>query len=227
MIQERIIQYIENKGLSKYKFYNETGISNGFLNKKGAIRTDKFEKILVRYPDISPEWLLTGKGSMLKSEEVNEPTATYATLNRLKIDPIQESQSVPYYDIGASASNVINFGHIDKESIVDRIRIPNMPSCDGAISVQGESMYPIIKSGDIVIYKNTSKENIIFGEMYLVQSLLGGDYMLQLKYINKSDDPTKVTLSSENKRFEAVDVLLDGIISLALIKASIKYNFIN
>jgi hypothetical protein len=66
MIQERLIQFIEYKGLTKYKFYQLTKLSNGFLDKKGTIGADKCEVIYSFFPEINLEWLLTGKGSMLK-----------------------------------------------------------------------------------------------------------------------------------------------------------------
>ena len=65
-IRERILFFLENKSISKYRFYKETGISNGFLDKEGAIGSDKCALICRCYPDISPEWLLLGVGQMLK-----------------------------------------------------------------------------------------------------------------------------------------------------------------
>ncbi len=68
MIKERIIQYLEIKGISKYKFYQETGLSNGALDKIGSIGADKCEVIYSHYQDLNLEWLITGKGEMLKGE---------------------------------------------------------------------------------------------------------------------------------------------------------------
>ena len=65
---ERILQIIDFKGINKSKFYKETGLSNGFLDKVRDIGASKIEYILNSYPEINPEWLLTGKGEMLKSE---------------------------------------------------------------------------------------------------------------------------------------------------------------
>lgn len=77
MIQNRILQYLDFKGFSKYKFYKITGLSNGFLDKKGAIGSDKCEIILSCFPDLSPEYLILGKGEMLRSfeqkQEENKP----------------------------------------------------------------------------------------------------------------------------------------------------------
>lgn len=69
MIKQRLMQYLEHKGVTKYKFYKETGLSNGFLDKEGAIGSDKCEIISYQYKDLNLEWLITGKGEMLKSEK--------------------------------------------------------------------------------------------------------------------------------------------------------------
>ena len=69
-MKERILQFIEYKRLSKNKFYKETGLSNGILDKQGGISSDSLEKIYYVYPEINLDWLLTGKGEMLKKEGV-------------------------------------------------------------------------------------------------------------------------------------------------------------
>ncbi len=65
-MNERILQLIDFKQINKSIFYKKTGLSNGFLDKKGNIGSDKIEIILKTYPDISPDWLLTGSGEMLR-----------------------------------------------------------------------------------------------------------------------------------------------------------------
>ena len=64
-----MLQYLENKGISKYKFYKDNGISNGFLDKEGSIRSDICEKISYQYEDINLIWLITGKGEMLLKDQ--------------------------------------------------------------------------------------------------------------------------------------------------------------
>ncbi|MDR2359252.1 MAG: hypothetical protein LBD87_05580 [Prevotellaceae bacterium] len=63
-IRGRILQIIEYKGINKRKFYMETGVSNGVLDKKGTYSLDTIEKIIATYSDINLEWLLTGHGYM-------------------------------------------------------------------------------------------------------------------------------------------------------------------
>lgn len=73
-IKENIFYFIEKQGISKVSFYEKTGISAS--NFKGAglkseIGGDKIVKILTMYSDLNPEWLLTGKGSMLRKEIIS------------------------------------------------------------------------------------------------------------------------------------------------------------
>lgn len=74
--KERILQYAEKKGITKYEIYQNTGISNGIFSQKGGLSEDNLLKFLSYYADISPEWLLTGKGSMLKSDTTNDTGCT-------------------------------------------------------------------------------------------------------------------------------------------------------
>ena len=39
------------------------------MDKEGTMSTASCEKIFSIFPDMNPEWLLTGKGSMLRAEE--------------------------------------------------------------------------------------------------------------------------------------------------------------
>jgi phage repressor protein C with HTH and peptisase S24 domain len=66
--RERILQFVDYKNISKNKFYKETGLSNGFLDKNNHPGADKLEQIIYAYPEINPEWLLTGKGEMLRGD---------------------------------------------------------------------------------------------------------------------------------------------------------------
>ncbi|MDR1611097.1 MAG: hypothetical protein LBS08_06280 [Candidatus Symbiothrix sp.] len=64
--RDRIIEFVEYKKISKNRFYKETGLSNGFLDKNNHPGADKLERIIYTYPEINPEWLLTGNGPMLR-----------------------------------------------------------------------------------------------------------------------------------------------------------------
>lgn len=77
MVSERIKEYIDYKGIKIAAFEKSIGMSNASFGKslknKGAIGSDKLENILSIYKDLSPEWLLTGRGSMLKTKSTSAP----------------------------------------------------------------------------------------------------------------------------------------------------------
>ena len=72
IIKQNILKFLEFKGVSKYEFYQKTGTSNGILSQKNGLSEENIFKFLSYYSEVSPEWLLTGKGNMLKEEVVKE-----------------------------------------------------------------------------------------------------------------------------------------------------------
>ena len=61
-------------------------------------------------------------------------------------------QSIPLYDVSVAANLKTVFDNKD-QNILGEISMPDIPHCDGAVYVRGDSMYPLLKSGDIVGYK--------------------------------------------------------------------------
>ena len=76
----------------------------------------------------------------------------------------------------------------------------------------------------IILYKKVAVDNILWGEMYLVAFSLDGDDYVAIKYIQKANDPQKVTLVSRNSSYAPQDIPWNSIRALALIKASIRFN---
>lgn len=67
-VKQRILLFAESLGISKRDFYLKIGVSRGTLESKTGITEDILAKFIATYPDISIVWLLTGEGSMLRSE---------------------------------------------------------------------------------------------------------------------------------------------------------------
>jgi len=107
------------------------------------------------------------------------------------------------------------------------IHIPNLPKCDGAIYVVGDSMYPLLKSGDIVLYKQLRRiDDIFWGDMYLLSIDIDGEEYVTVKYIQKSERQGYVRLVSQNPHHADKEVEISRIRALALVKASIRMNSI-
>ncbi|MDB4918778.1 hypothetical protein [Mucilaginibacter sp.] len=103
---ERLLLFIDSQGLSKRKFYDSVGVSNGYLDKVKSVGADILEKITYIYPDLNIMWVITGEGEMFKKHEhsphanymVSEPKVPYITntptgkvgvraVKPLKLDP--------------------------------------------------------------------------------------------------------------------------------------------
>lgn len=71
--RERLKLYLSTIGISEGNFEKEASLSTGFVSKVGdSIRKKSLEKILLKFPDLNTSWLLTGEGSMLKSDINNK-----------------------------------------------------------------------------------------------------------------------------------------------------------
>lgn len=68
--KEKIRQYLNSKGISKNSFYQKTGFAIGFLDSGKSLGADKLEAIIDNYPDLSLEWLVLGKGDMIKPSTI-------------------------------------------------------------------------------------------------------------------------------------------------------------
>lgn len=67
-IKKRILEYLNIKGVSKYQFYNDSGITRGVLDKKSGISEDNVSKFIAYEKNINLKWLIKGEGPMLKQQ---------------------------------------------------------------------------------------------------------------------------------------------------------------
>lgn len=181
--------------------------------------SERNKNILVQEFNVNPEWIDNGTGNMF-----NAPAEEFKSF-KLRTDNSVPYQAVPLYDIIGTAGLVPLFTDENSLKPVDYIHIPNLPKCDGAIYIVGDSMYPLLKSGDIVLYKQmTDKNNIFWGDMYLLSIDMDGEEYITVKYIQKSDEAGCVKLVSQNPHHADKEIKLDRIRAIAFVKASIRMN---
>lgn len=225
--KDRLLDLIGNfSNGNKSEFARMIGVSPQAINTWISRDTFDIETIYSKCVNISPEWLLTGKGPMLKSER-EEPQVEVKPIHHPRsTEKKEETQVVYLYDFEASAGLRALFDN-NRQNIIDTIKIPNLPKCDGAIHIVGDSMYPLLKSGDIILYKQMPLDinNLPYGEMYLLSYDIDGDDYIVVKYIRKSEQGEPfVTLGSENPAHAPRDIDFRRITALALVKASVRIN---
>ncbi len=200
------------------------------LNGKVEMPKDFVDRLCGLDDRLEKVWVAEGIGPVLKSsityKQVNPPEGNNK-LNEPNSRYGLDIQRVPIYRFDAEVSMVSLFK--DRNSIrpIDFISIPNLPKCDGAVYVKGDGMAPLLKGGDIVIYKELpcSLGAVFLGEMYLLYVELEGEAFVTLKYLHPSTKGDEmISLVSENGIYQSKEIHFSSIKAMALVKASIRIN---
>lgn len=73
-IKSRILKFLEYKKLNASQFSQLIGVSRNYVSSMSkSIQPDKLHSISVHFPELNIEWLLIGKGEMLRDNENNNP----------------------------------------------------------------------------------------------------------------------------------------------------------
>ena len=74
---DRLMQFIQQAGLSARQFDISIGAANGYTlrmkKNRASIGSDVIENIVRTYPQLNVSWLITGEGEMLKPKATTEP----------------------------------------------------------------------------------------------------------------------------------------------------------
>ena len=222
-VGERVRLMRKQLNMTQEQMAQRLGIGKAALSmiETGKARLSARNKnILVQDFNVNPDWVETGEGKMFNAE----PDLTAFNLRTDRSLPLQ---SVPLYSIEGTAGLVPLFNQQQQFEPINYINIPNLPKCDGAIYVVGDSMYPLLKSGDIILYKQLNDvRDVFWGDMYLLSIDLDGEEYIVVKYIQKSDREGYVKLVSQNPHHADKDIEISRIRAIALVKASIRMNSI-
>lgn len=102
--------------------------------------------------DVDLNWLLIGKGTPKHSAKFCKSDLTQGevrVIHNSKTTEAADDRSVTLYDITAAANLKTLFTN-KQQYALGKTLIPNISTCDGAVYVSGDSIYPILKSGDII-----------------------------------------------------------------------------
>lgn len=150
-IKQRILQYLDYKEISKYKFYKESGITRGVLDQKTGISEDTLLKFLNYARDISHNWLLFGEGEMAKKD------------NTVTKFIIKEEESVP-----------IQKNKKSKEMFL-------YDEADYFTTVRGDYMNPNFSNGDIVACKQLPINTFFLPHRTYVVTTEQGEIVTKIK----------------------------------------------
>lgn len=200
---------------SDAEFAKHIGVRPNTFCNWHARNTMDFSKILEACPEIDANWLMTGKGEMLKKDlsKDDENQNNYPTLDLGGIPLVNATA------IGGFSGNV---NAIEDYDIKAHYLIPKFDSfkADFMIEVEGMSMYPRFQPGDIVACKMISENAFIqWGRVYVVATKEQG---IIIKRIQKGAEKEYLEMVSENPQYESFQVHRSEIESIALVIGSIK-----
>lgn len=227
-IKERILLLADIKGIAKGKFLSDAGLNyNNFKGpaKNTHLLSDAVASLLNTYPDINPYWLLLGKGDILIATQNEEESVVVYNEDMNSNTDVNVNQVIPLFDIQSVASLSSVFSRLI--SPVDYVCVPNLPNIDGAITMRGETMVPEVRSGDILLYRqvkdHTKRDNIFFGQMYLLSFIRDDQEQITIKYIYEAEDSDYLRLVNKNSYYASIDIPFESIQAIAMIKACLHY----
>lgn len=215
IIKDRVLQLIENQNIKKADFFRRTGIADSAF--RGAIRSKDLSlsavvRILNEFPNLSPDWLLLGEGSMIRSTEIVHDPPPKEKNNNVEIPLISIKASE-----GFDSGTITNHIHEIKEYYL----IPKFENraVEFLFEVEGLAMSPNFNPGDIVGCKLESDlTRIKWNEPYLISTTEGE---LLIKRI-KPGTKLAYLLVSDNKEYEPYEIPTKEIKGLALVLGTIK-----
>lgn len=183
---ERIAQIISKFCESKADFARKVGekpqtVSNWVVRDNGI---NVLNKVMEVFPQVNKDWLMTGHGDMIKSNNNStEPQINFTT-------------GVPYYNVDfiGGFDIVLNDQTITPEYLID-FKKYNEATC--WCNVSGHSMEPEINNGDIIALKKIEDFSFLpLGEVYAIVTTNG---MRTIKRLGPSQNPECYTLVPTNK----------------------------
>lgn len=194
MIKDRVLEHIAVLGISKNKFYKLTGIPNGTLDKNTGVSEMFIEKYISIFPQVNPLWLLTGRGKMLQSGEIQTSHVTSSGEEHIV--------TIPLYNAEASAG--IGALRLSNEYIIDNLQVPFARENDIALTIVGDSMTPAMQSGDIAVVRSMQnwREYLDYGNIFIVVT----DSEVYCKTVSKSTEKDIFTLKSYNTNYGDFDI---------------------
>lgn len=226
--KERILQYLDNKGITKYKFYQETGISNGALSQTKGLSESSVVKILSKYEDLSAEWLLRGEGDMLRSGIVKE----YSLVNNVNFgivaDPeqfyghLKKAPLIPIDVIRKQKLRVWEYVQRHKE-LYETFPDNLMPEFDLIHIVRSNALQPAVEKGDILFLEHLelTTDSVVNGHIYFMDTKMNG---IVIKKVFVEDGKLTCYSLANNvpvKRF-SVDDIFDIFSIVSILKFSIQ-----
>lgn len=194
---------------------NNVTIGNIVSNRLNKPSFDVIEKILLTFDSISSDWLILGKGQILRNDCITSEVdrKQYSTELIGEIPLVMESA-------------VAGFGNahfsISAQDVKAYYTVPIFKYCkvDFMIEIYGSSMYPKYSSGDIIACTVIKESKFIqWNKTHVVATREQG---ILVKRLKKSDDANFILAVSDNKEYDPFLIPVAEITGMALVVGVIR-----
>lgn len=172
--------------------------------KVKRISTQYADKIIKAFPQYNRTWLLTGDGAMIGESKAGQG-----------IDKISK---IKYYPNVEGMMGDCQFFDNPDEIYVEFI-LPGYQDCKYAINAYGDSMIPLIKSGDVALLAPWTENYFAWGKVYFVVTKSG--YRVIKRLYPGSDDAHVMCVSENKDMYPPYEVEREDIVSCFIVKGRI------
>ncbi len=211
-INDRVVQAIsiilKNKqSLSKTALADSLGVKpakfSEILNGRMMAGTDMMSILTDTY-DISAEWLLTGNGSIYRSDEAS---TEISNIKQIPLIPTEAFAGYGEYTY-------------DDMPIEEYYAIQEFDHADFLIRIKGDSMSPKYNGGDVIACKLVKE--VTFWQWHRVYAICTRNQGVLIKRVEEyPQNRSFITLVSENPVYKPFELHEDEIVSVALVLGAI------
>ena len=242
-IKERVLYISENKGITREKFFEDLGITYGNFKgkaKEKALSSDVLAKIITKYPDVNPEWLLTGNGEMLKGEgateviktprvEIIEPIKVEGRSLMPKVVVVDDNDNdrIPLVSVKAQAGYLEGY---DDSNYIEELPTYSVPEMRNGtyrmFQVSGFSMYPTLQDGSYVIGKFVENWEWLSDNRVCVV-VTERDGIIVKRVTNRAREKGFLYCKSDNRDYKHITVRVEDIREIWECQAHISFEFLD
>ena len=187
---------------SNKEFAKKMGVApnvvNNYVRNGYSVGQGVLYKILDKFPEVDKDWLLTGKGEMLKIQYSKPPAISK-----------EEIYLVPLLPISAQGGSLNDFVVSVKDSDCERVVSP-IKGADFAITVTGDSMSPEYPNGSLILIKKINEKAFIdWGKTYVLDTC-NGTVIKTLVPSNKKEF-VKCTSINPDPKYAPFEVSLEDV----------------
>lgn len=244
-ILDRVALFAQNEGITIGSIEKTIGASKGVLSRALAQGTDVQAKwikgIVENYPSLSPDWLLTGTGDMLRSSVTDKHEGTSKELRRMNegtpTDDREMTERIPReLPVAKQVSTggiplipidaVAGFNGWDEAGVAEldcaHYDVPDFAAAhaDFLIRVSGSSMYPKYSSGDILACRKIDEITFIqWGKIYVIDSRQGA---MVKRLFPIEGDSAMLLCKSDNPNYPPFELPKEEIRSISIVVGAIR-----